>query len=141
MNSVVISGKLGQNPELSYTPQTQTPCCRLSVAVARDKKEEQPDWLRVTVWGKQAETCNQYLVKGQHVEVRGRIRVNKGKDGKDYTEIVADKVEFGAKPTNYQTAPTQAVTNPATIPPDLPQQVQQTFDDVPFTQINDAPPF
>ena len=133
MNSVVISGKLGQNPELSYTPQTQTACCRLSVAVARDKKEEQPDWLRVTVWGKQAETCNQYLVKGQHVEVRGRIRVSKGRDGKDYTEIVADKVEFGAKPTNYQTAPTQAV--------DMPQPVQQTINDVPFNQLDEAPPF
>ena len=102
MNSAVISGNLGRDPELSYTPQTQTACCRLSVAVARDKKDEQPDWLTVTVWGHQAETCSQYLVSGQHVEVRGRIRVSKGKDGKTYTEIVADKVEFGAKPQNKQ---------------------------------------
>ena len=122
MNSVVISGKLGKKPELSYAPQTQTACCRLSVAVARDKREEEPDWLTVTVWGKQAENCAQYLVSGQHVEVRGRIRTSKSKDGRYFTEIVADKVEFGAKPSGSAPA------------------VQQTLNDVPFTQEElDAP--
>lgn len=125
MNSIVISGKLGRNPELSYTPQTQTACCRLSVAVARDKKEEQPDWVRVTVWGRQAETCNQYLVQGQHVEVRGRLRISKGKDGKEYAEVVADKVEFGSKPSNTQTAPENTSIN----------------EQVSFTQADDGMPF
>lgn len=97
MNVVIISGNLGRDPELSYTPQTQTACCRLSVAVARQKKEEQPDWVRVTVWGRQAETCNQYLTKGQEVKVVGSLRINKGKDGKEYTEVVANNVEFGAR--------------------------------------------
>lgn len=125
MNSVVISGNLGKAPELSYTPQTQTACCRLSVAVPRDKAGEQPDWLRVTVWGRQAETCNQYLVQGQHVEVRGRIRTSKGKDGKEYAEVVADKVEFGSKPSNTQTAPENTSVN----------------EQVSFTQADDGMPF
>ena len=129
MNSVVISGKLGKKPELSYTPQTQTACCRLSVAVSRDKKDEEPDWLTVTVWGKQAENCAQYLVSGQHVEVRGRIRTSKSRDGRNFTEIIADKVEFGAKPSNTQTAPTTS------------SMKQMTVDEVPFTQTDDAPPF
>ena len=125
MNSVNISGNLGKAPELSYTPQTQTACCRLSVAVARDKKDEQPDWLRVTVWGRQAETCNQYLVQGQHVEVHGRIRVSKGKDGREYTEIVADKVEFGSKPSNAQTTSENTSVN----------------EQVSFSQADDGMPF
>lgn len=97
MNVIVISGNLGHDPELSYTPQTQTACCKLSVAVARQKKDEQPDWVRVTVWGRQAETCKQYLTKGQEVKVVGSLRINKGKDGKEYTEVVATNVEFGAR--------------------------------------------
>ena len=136
MNSVVLSGRLATQPELAYTPQTQTACCRFSLAVDRPKKNGQDqgaDFVRITVWGKQGENCNQYLVKGQEAILSGSIRTNKGNDGKTYTEVVADKVEFGRKPTNYQTAPTQAV--------DMPQPVQQTINDVPFNQIDDAPPF
>ena len=95
MNVVIISGNLGRDPELSYTPQTQTACCRMSVAVARKKKDEGPDWFRVTVWGDQGERCHQYLKSGQEVKVLGSLRVNKGKDGKEYTEIIARDVEFG----------------------------------------------
>lgn len=115
MNSVVISGKLGRDPELSYTPQTQTACCRLSVAVPRQKRDEQPDWVRVTVWGKQAENCKQYLVKGQKVEVAGNLRTSKGKDGKEYTEVVANNVEFGAR-NNHVAQPMQDAVNNMGMP-------------------------
>lgn len=122
-NWAIIGGKLGGKPELSYTPKTQTACCRLSVAVKGRKKDDPPTWVRVTVWGPQGENCERWLEKGQEVLVRGSIRITKGKDGKEYFEIVADEVEFGAKPSNNQTAPTQAV------------------EQVAFTQIDDAPPF
>lgn len=135
MNSVVLSGRLATQPELAYTPQTQTACCRFSLAVDRPKKNGQDqgaDFVRITVWGKQGENCNQYLAKGQEAIISGSIRTNKGNDGKTYTEVVANNVEFGRKPTNYQTAPTTV---------DMPQPVQQTINVVPFNQVDDAPPF
>lgn len=124
MNVVIISGNLGRDPELSYTPRTQTACCRLSVAVARQKIGEQPDWVRVTVWGKQAETCNQYLTKGQEVKVVGSLRINKGNDGKEYTEVVANNVEFGAR--NVAQPMQDAVNN-------MPQPVAQETTGTAFT--------
>ena len=134
MNSVVLSGRLATQPELAYTPQTQTACCRFSLAVDRPKKNGQDqgaDFIRITVWGRQGETCNQYLVKGQEAIVQGSIRINKGNDGKTYTEVVGNNVEFGRKPSNAQAAPANNVDMPT----------QQTIDDVPFTQSYDAPPF
>ena len=138
MNSVVLSGRLATQPELAYTPQTQTACCRFSLAVDRPKKNGQDqgaDFIRITVWGKQGENCNQYLVKGQEAIISGSIRTNKGNDGKTYTEVVANNVEFGRKPSNAQAVAQNIQTTPAEVP------VQQTIDDVPFTQSYDAPPF
>jgi single-strand DNA-binding protein len=68
-------------------------------------KEKQADFPRVTVFGKQAETCERYLAKGRQVAVQGRIRTGsyKNKEGVTVytTEVVADRVKFldrGDKP-------------------------------------------
>lgn len=134
MNVVIISGNLGRDPELSYTPQTQTACCRLSVAVARQKKNEQPDWVRVTVWGRQAETCNQYLTKGQEVKVVGSLRINKDKDGKEYAEVVANNVELGAR-NNHVAQPMQNAVNNMGMPQPVAQETTGTaftYDEAPL---------
>lgn len=68
----VFMGRLGKNPELRYTKKSE-PVCSLSVAVNK-KSEEQPDWKRVVVWGKQAENCNLLLKKGNEIFVQGRIK-------------------------------------------------------------------
>jgi single-strand DNA-binding protein len=61
-------------------------------------REKQADFPRVTVFGKQAETCERYLAKGRLVAVQGRIRTGsyKNKEGATVytTEVVADRVEF-----------------------------------------------
>jgi single-strand DNA-binding protein len=61
-------------------------------------KDKQADFPRVTVFGKQAETCERYLAKGRMVAVQGRIRTGsyKNKEGATVytTEVVADRVEF-----------------------------------------------
>jgi single-strand DNA-binding protein len=61
-------------------------------------REKQADFPRVTVFGKQAETCERYLAKGRQVAVQGRIRTGsyKNKEGVTVytTEVVADRVEF-----------------------------------------------
>lgn len=101
MNSVVLIGRLTKDPELTYTPNTQTACTRFTLAVDRPRRngeDQGADFLRIVVWGKQAETCDRYLAKGRQAAVRGRIETGsyKTRDGQTVytTDIVADNVEF-----------------------------------------------
>jgi len=101
MNSVVLIGRLARDPELSYTPNTQTAACRITLAVDKPRKNGEDagaDFIRVTVWGAQAENCNKYLSKGRQVAIHGRINTGsyKNRDGQTVytTDVVADKVEF-----------------------------------------------
>ncbi len=103
VNKVIIIGRLGKDPEIKYTG-AGTPVCQLSVATSRewknkdtDEKESETEWHRVTVWGKSAEHCNNYLSKGRQVYVEGRLRTSSyEQDGvkKWSTEIVSEIVQF-----------------------------------------------
>ena len=76
---VVIVGNLGTDPEMRYTPSGSA-VTNFSVATNRKwsdsqgNQQEETVWFRVSVWGKMAETCNQYLSKGRQVMVEGRMR-------------------------------------------------------------------
>ena len=101
MNSVTLIGRLTKDPELNYTPNTQTAMCRFTLAVGRPKKQGEDngaDFIRITVWGKQAETCDRYLRRGRQCAVMGRIQTGsyKSKNGDTVytTDVVADRVEF-----------------------------------------------
>ncbi len=97
MNSqkhILIYGRLGKEPELMYTSK-QTPVCHL--AVAEDVKGQQkPNWHKVIVWGKQAETCKVMLQKGASVFISGHLSSNElidqNGDPKKYLEIKATTV-------------------------------------------------
>ncbi len=77
-HTIIIVGNLGRDPEMRYTPAGQ-PVTSFSVASSRSyngsdgQKVDETIWFRVTAWGKQAETCNQYLRKGSRVLVEGRL--------------------------------------------------------------------
>jgi single-strand DNA-binding protein len=107
---IVIVGNLGKDPEMRYSPSGDA-VTSLSVATNRkytDKggqQVEETTWFRVSVWGKQAEACNQYLKKGKTVLVEGRLNADKATGGpriftrQDGTsgasfEITADTVRF-----------------------------------------------
>ncbi len=101
MNSVVLIGRLARDPELSYTANTQTAICRFTIAVDRPRRqgeEQGADFIRITVWGRQAETCDRYLSKGRQVAVMGRIQTGSYKNREGVTvyttDVVADRVEF-----------------------------------------------
>ena len=109
MNNVVLIGRLTRDPELRYIPNSGNAVSTFTLAVdknlSRDKKQEmesknQPtaDFIRVVVWGKQAENCANYLAKGRLIAVQGRIQTGSydDKDGKKvYTfDVVASNVEF-----------------------------------------------
>jgi single-strand DNA-binding protein len=75
---IVIVGNLGRDPEMRYTPSGQA-VTNFSVATNRrytssnGERVDETVWFRVSVWGRQAETCNQYLAKGRKVLVEGRL--------------------------------------------------------------------
>lgn len=107
LNKALIVGNLTRDPELKALPSGMN-VASLSVAtnsVWRDKdgnKKEDTQFHNVVVFGRQAETSAQYLKKGQQVMVEGRIQTRSWDDKtsgeKKYrTEIVADRVQFGAK--------------------------------------------
>ena len=77
MNSVVLIGKLTRDPELRYTSNNQMAVATFTLAINRPVKqgqEKQADFPRITVFGKQAENCEKYLVKGRLVAIQGRIQ-------------------------------------------------------------------
>lgn len=101
MNNVVLIGRLTRDPELRYTPNNQTPVTTFTLAVDRPVqagKERQADFIRITVFGKQAENVNRYLTKGSKAAVQGSIQTGsyQNREGKTVytTDIIANRVEF-----------------------------------------------
>lgn len=77
---VIIIGNLGGDPEMRYMPDG-TAVTNFSLATSRrwtdrstGEPKEETAWFRVSVWGRQAETANEYLSKGRQVLVEGRMR-------------------------------------------------------------------
>jgi single-strand DNA-binding protein len=107
---LVIVGNLGRDPEMRYTPSGQA-VTNLNIATNRQytsnsgERVKETTWFRISVWGKQAETCNQYLRKGSKVLVEGRLnqdpatggpRIWTGTDGAPRAsfEMTAQTVRF-----------------------------------------------
>lgn len=126
VNKVILLGRLGQDPELKYTPSGAA-VCNFSLATTESwndkssgQKQERTEWHRVVVWGKLAELCNQYLAKGRQAFVEGRLQTRSWDDQngqKRYTtEINATTVQFiggqaSAGAGNY--APQQQQSSPS----------------------------
>jgi single-strand DNA-binding protein len=103
LSKVTLIGNLGSDPEMRYTPEGK-PVTSFRMATNRryttsaGESREETDWFRITVWGKQAEQCNQFLTKGRQVYVEGRLHARnwQGQDGQVRTslEVTADRVLF-----------------------------------------------
>ena len=100
MNSAVIVGRVGQDPEVKYFESGKVKT-NFSLAVNRwdaKTKAEVADWFSVDVWDKQAEFAGEYIKKGRLVAVDGRIAVNKWTDAsgteKQRFNIVAGNVRL-----------------------------------------------
>jgi len=102
VNKVIILGRIGQDPELKYTPGGVA-VVNLSVATSEHwtdksgKKQEKTEWHRVQAWGKLAEIVNQYMGKGSEVYLEGKLSTRSWeKDGvkRFTTEIVADTIRM-----------------------------------------------
>ncbi len=103
LNKVMIIGNVGRDPEMRYTPDGKANA-KFSVAVSRvwtnqeGEKKEETEWFNVVAWDKLAETCGNYITKGQKVYVEGRLQTRtwEGQDGQKHktTDLVAREVIF-----------------------------------------------
>jgi single-strand DNA-binding protein len=111
VNKVILLGRLGQDPELKYTPSGAA-VCNFSMATSENwtdkggQKQDKTEWHRIVVWAKLAELCNQYLSKGRQAYVEGRLQTRSWDDksgNKRYTtEIVASTIQFIGGPSADQ---------------------------------------
>jgi single-strand DNA-binding protein len=101
VNKVILIGNLGRDAELRHTPGGQA-VASLNLATTEQwndkdgQRQEKTEWHRIVLWGRQAESLQQYLVKGKQIYVEGRLQTRQwdDKDGnKRYTtEIKADRI-------------------------------------------------
>jgi single-strand DNA-binding protein len=104
INSVIVIGNLTRDPELKATP-SGTSVCSLRIAVNDQVKDqasgewvEKANYFTVDVFGRQAETCAQYLTRGRQVAVSGRLRWRQWEtqegQKREAVSIAADRVQF-----------------------------------------------
>ncbi len=109
MNSVVLIGRLTKDPELRFIAGSGRAVANFTLAIdrnlAKDKKAEMQqkglptaDFIRIVVWGKQAENCASFLAKGRLVAINGSIQTSSYKtntgETRYSTDVLANRVEF-----------------------------------------------
>ncbi|MBI3306514.1 MAG: single-stranded DNA-binding protein [Candidatus Omnitrophica bacterium] len=107
LNKVLLIGNLTRDPELRYIPSGQA-VTSFTIAINRTyasqsgEKKEEVSFIRVVVWGRTAENCNEYLKKGSQVCVEGRLQSRSwdAQDGtkRSTTEVIAQNVQFLGRP-------------------------------------------
>ncbi len=145
LNKAMLIGNLTRDPELRKTANGQA-VTSFTIATNRaytgsdGQKKEQADYHNLVAWGRLAEVCAQYLVKGKKVYVDGRIQTRdwEGQDGqKKYrTEIVIENMIMldragapgasFAKPEASNSAP-QMTDEPSQVP-----EEEIKLEDIPF---------
>ena len=129
-SKLIIVGRLGSGTEMRYMPDGKA-VAGFSVATDRSYKDSNGEtvkittWFRVSVFGKQAESCNQYLNKGSMVLVEGTLNPDKetgsprvwtsqsGTTGASY-EVIAQTVRFLS--TKQETERSESVVEEDDIP-------------------------
>jgi len=102
LNKVFLIGNLTRDPELRYIPSGAA-VASFGMAVNRNytsqagEKKQDTCFVRIVAWGRQAETCNQYLAKGSPVFIEGRLQYRAWEsEGQKRTalEVTAERVQF-----------------------------------------------
>lgn len=136
LNKLMLIGNVGTDPEMRFTP-SGNPVTSFRVATSRTyttsegERRQETEWFTVVAWRKLAESCNQFLTKGQRVYVEGNLRTRnwEGRDGQKRTsvEVIANRVLFldrqamAALPSEEIPAePTAEPTEEEVEPEDLP---------------------
>lgn len=113
-NMVLLRGNLGGDPKLNKTSRG-VPVCNFRVATnerfrgADGKIQKRTEWHKITVWGRMAELCDEYLEKGREVSIVGRLVSRKWTDKEGFeredVEIHTESIEFLRKPQRDEADP------------------------------------
>jgi single-strand DNA-binding protein len=143
VNKVILVGNLGRDAELRYTPGGAA-VASLNLATTEvwndrnNQRQEKTEWHRVVLWGKQAESLQEYLTKGKQIYVEGRLQTRQwdDKDGnKRYTtEIKADRITLLGGGSGGRGAGSSVERGSASMAGgmDEPPMEPITDDDIPF---------
>ena len=103
VNRAILVGRLGRDPEMRYT-SSGTPVVNFSLATdemwtdQNKERQKRTEWHNIVAWSRLAETCSQYLTKGQLIFIEGRIQTREwdDRDGnkRRTTEIVASDMRM-----------------------------------------------
>jgi len=106
-NKVILMGNLTRDPEVRYIP-SGTAVCEFGLAVSEKFKNQAGDEVEqvcfadIIVWGRQGETCGEYLSKGRQAMIEGRLQFDqwKTKEGESRSKlrVRADRVQFLGSP-------------------------------------------
>jgi single-strand DNA-binding protein len=123
-NKVLLMGNLTRDPDMRYTPSGMA-VAALGLAVNRKWRDAKTNELReevtfveIDIWGKQAETANQYLRKGRSVFIEGRLRLDQWDDKqtgqkRSRLKVVAERLQFvGPAPAGQAGAPAARPAQP-----------------------------
>jgi len=132
LNKIFLLGRLTRDPELRYTP-AGSPVCNFDLAANRSyttqagERREEVCFITIEVWGKQAETCAEYLKKGRQALVEGHLKQRSWEtpEGQKRSkhEVVAQRVQFlDARPAPGTGGPAaeEASTRPAPADEEVP---------------------
>ncbi len=139
INHVVLVGRLTRNAELKYTAGGAA-VSKFSIAINQRRKKddqwtEEAHFFDIVLWGKSAESLNQYLVKGKQIGVEGQLRQNRWEqDGQSRSkvEIFATNVMLlGGGKGSAQTPDAESQPGKG-FPEGQPQAADNFEDDIPF---------
>lgn len=135
VNKVILVGRLGKDPVTKTLEGSNQKLTKFSIATDerwKDKsgeKQQRTEWHNITVWGKLAEICGQYLAKGSLVYIEGKIQSRQyEKDGVKHTavDIVASDMKMLGSKGDSEPASAGATTEGS------PTATPIADDDIPF---------
>jgi single-strand DNA-binding protein len=147
LNKVILIGRLGQNPELRYLPQTERAVAKFTLATneryfnpSTNESDIRAEWHRIVTWGKLAEFCEKYLNQGKQIYLEGKLRTRTWQDRegnkRSTTEIEAQSIillgkreEISEKPLDQESEPAPQDSPEEEAPP---EKEWEDEDEVPF---------
>ena len=124
MNTITLIGRAGRDPEVKYLDGGNV-VANLTLAVNR-RKNEDPDWFNLEIWGKTAQVAVDYVRKGSLIGIVGSVRIDKWADkatGEPKSKIVVrvDRLELlGSKRDGEGQQAFSSAPQPRAATPDAP---------------------
>lgn len=129
LNKVILIGRLGQDPELRYLPQTERAVAKFSLATneryyspSTNESDIRVEWHRIVTWGKLAEFCEKYLSQGKQIYLEGKLRTRSWQDRegnkRSTTEIEAQNIVLLGKKGEFEEKPSEQPEPPPSEPPE-----------------------